>query len=516
MNRGYCNSCQKLVPAEPKERENKIFLAKTCPECGVTETLISSDATRYWQKRALDTGFDYRGCGLSCLECKHAKQPNIIFLDITNRCNLNCPICINNTPSMGFLFEPPFEYFEKIFDNLAEMDPKPSVQLFGGEPTVRKDLIEIIQAARKRGLATRVVTNGINLADQEYCRKLVENRATILIAFDGQKREVYKILRGSDKMLDKKVQALDNLSAMGKGKVTLMSLVARGFNDDEVSSLLQFAHDRRNVVRAIYFMPLAQTWDTDEFDLTAESTTSEDIEQIVDEAFPDDHIAFLPAGLLGQLESLMYCLKTKTVPFMGAHPNCESMYLMLSDGTKYIPISRFLKHGIMDAAQALIDLDKRLYKHVEKRAGHSSLQRRMLGIRAMLGVAKIIRKNVRLGSVLKGRGIGKAYHALAMLLGFIVGRKSRYILPRHLTAHQVLQIITLPFEDKTNIETDRLERCPAAFAYYDPQEDQVRHVPVCAWGLHKNKAMKMIADYYGKHEKQTTEPAAPTGADVSA
>jgi len=62
----------------------------------------------------------------------------------------------------------------------------------------------------------------------------------------------------------------------------------------------------------------------------------------------------------------------------------------------------------------------------------------------------------------------------------------------------MLQIIVLPFEDKGNLETERLERCPAAFAFYDPELDQVKHVPVCAWSLHKTQTMRRIADYYAK------------------
>ena len=41
-----------------------------------------------------------------------------------------------------------------------------------------------------------------------------------------------------------------------------------------------------------------------------------------------------------------------------------------------------------------------------------------------------------------------------------------------------------------------MERCPSAFAYYDPAADKVHYVPVCAWSLHKTEAMKKIADHY--------------------
>ena len=185
MNRALCNKCQQLMPARHEERDHKIFLVKDCKKCGATETLLSSNSDSYWRKRKMDSDFQYGNCGLACLSCQH-KEPNIVFLDITNRCNLNCPICINNTPSMGFLFEPPIEYFDTIFKHFAQNTPKPSIQLFGGEPTVRKDLIEIIRLSRSYGLPTRLVTNGVRLADEEYCRQVVETRATILISYDGE------------------------------------------------------------------------------------------------------------------------------------------------------------------------------------------------------------------------------------------------------------------------------------------------------------------------------------------
>ncbi len=493
MNRAFCNNCHQLVPAEVVERDGKVFLVKDCQECGKTETLISSNARRYNRKRSLDPGFDYVDCRLQCVGCRHKNQPNLVFVDITNRCNLNCPCCINNTPAMGFLFEPPREYFEKIFDYLATLDPKPSVQLFGGEPTVRDDLFDLIASARARGLPTRVVTNGLKLADPDYCRRLVESRATILIAYDGSNPEIYKTLRGTAKALDLKLKALENIGRLGKAKVTLMTLAAKGFNDTELPEFFDFCHQRRHYIRAIYFMPLAHTWDKKDLDLEPERTTTEDIEQIVDDAFPGEEVEFLPAGFLGQVDTLLKCLRVKPLPFGGAHPNCESMYMLVSDGTRYLPLSHFLKGSVYEVARALRDLSERLARRLPADGKPSWALR----LRAFLGVAGVARRHFRFDRVFKGKGLGKLWHALATLVGFLVGRKSRLVFERHTNVQAVLQLVVLPFEDRSNIETRRLERCPTGFVYYDPEKDEVAHVPTCAWGLFKNETMRRIADYYG-------------------
>ena len=503
MNRGFCNTCQKLVPAESVERDDKQFLVKDCPDCGKTETLIASDAQRYENKRKLDNDFDYGVCKLNCLDCRH-KKPNIVFVDITNRCNMNCPICINNTPRMGFLFEPPIEYFDQVFKHLSEYDPKLSVQLFGGEPTTRDDLLDIIRMAQSYGLSARVVTNGIKLADEDYCRALIESRATILIAYDGANPETYRVLRGSARFLDLKHKAIENIGKVGRAKVVLMSLLGKGFNDKALPELFDYVHEWRKFIRGIYFMPLAHTWDKKDFNLEPERITSEDVEAIVDGAYPEDRVDFIPAGLLGQLPTIMKLMKIKPLPFMGAHPNCESMYLLVSNGEKYVPAARFFKGSIMDVCSSLLAVEHKLARCVQrleagvfgKMLGAIGLKNFYARTRARLAIVGVMLRQTRMGRFFKGKGPFKLYHMVALPLSLALGTRSKVALARHTFAQSVLQIVVLPFEDKSTLETDRMERCPSAFTFYDPDEDEVKFVPVCAWGLHKTRVMKHVSEFY--------------------
>ncbi|MFC1806176.1 radical SAM protein, partial [Planctomycetota bacterium] len=362
MNQALCNECKTLCDATVEERGGEIFLVKACPDCGPNETLISGDARRYLDKRGLDAGYPGQVCKLNCTVCHHKQHPTLIFIDITNRCNLNCPICINSTPAMGYVFEPPLDYFQKIFAHFAAYEPRPAIQLFGGEPTVHKGLFEIIRMCKEAGLAPRVVTNGIKLADEDYCRRLIETRATILIAYDGQNRALYRKVRNSEDALDKKLQAIENLRAIGGAKVTFMTLVARGWNDAELPEIFAFAHECRDVVRAIYLMPLAHTWDDETFDLATDRITTEDVENMVDGAFPDDRIDFMPASFLGSLDAMLKCLGVKPLPFVGAHPNCESMYILLSDGESFLAWGRYLKTSTKECCLALQEVNDRLAK----------------------------------------------------------------------------------------------------------------------------------------------------------
>jgi uncharacterized radical SAM superfamily Fe-S cluster-containing enzyme len=432
----------------------------------------------------------------------------MVFIDVTNRCNMNCPICINNTPSMGFLFEPPLDYFETIFKYFSTYDPKPPIQLFGGEPTVRKDLFEIIALARSYGLAPRVVTNGLKLADEKYCRELMETKATILVAilvaYDGANPELYRVLRGNPGALKLKVNAIKNIEKIGRAKVVIMSLVAKGFNDDTLPELFAFCHEHRGIVRGVYLMPLAHTWDSDKLGLEPERITTEDIERIVDDSYPDERIDFIPAGFLGEIQTFRKYLRIKPAPFSGAHPNCESMYLFISDGEQYVPLARYLKNSTLDFCKAFLEADTRLAQKAERLErsftgrllAKLGLKDRVLSVRAFLSAVSVFRQHVKLLRAMKGKGIGKLWHLGMLAVELFIGCKTQRALSRHTKAQAVLQIIVLPFEDPGDLETDRLERCPAGFAFIDPADNQVKYVPTCGWGRFKAKVMREIVDSY--------------------
>jgi uncharacterized radical SAM superfamily Fe-S cluster-containing enzyme len=69
------------------------------------------------------------------------------------------------------------------------------------------------------------------------------------------------------------------------------------------------------------------------------------------------------------------------------------------------------------------------------------------------------------------------------------------------------QIIILPFEDPSTLETERLERCPNAFAFFDPRDGRVKSVPVCAWGRHKTAVLRAISEHYAGREEDARHMA---------
>lgn len=504
-NYGDCNSCHNRVPAKHLQREGRVYLVKSCEKCDETETLISSDAARYFKKRELDGCYDYRGCSFDCPSCEHPKNPQTIFLDITNRCNLNCPICIANVSAMGFRYEPPLEYFERIFSHFGRMKPRPSIQLFGGEPTVREDLIDIIKLADSYRVTTRVVTNGLRLADEGYCRELLSTGTRLLFSYDGASEETYRLLRNSGKALSLKLKALENIRKYAKTKITVMYVVARGVNDKELNRLFRFLHDRQDFISAVDFIPIAPTWIPGKFsEIEADRVTIEDVEDFVDQAFSGERVEFLPAGVL-DLNFFVDFFKVRSTPFAGVHPNCESVALLVSNGQGYVPLSPYLKKSMFNIAHDVRQQEKAIAKKLDF-IGNSSLGATLERIGLKETVAKIVvfshmgnilLKDLRIDRIVGAKGLSTAAKVLRIFAEIGLGRKAKDVLRRHTQLHTVLRMIVLPFEDDANRESARLERCAAAFAYVDTDLDKVQTVPVCAWGLHKNRMLAKVAEHWG-------------------
>ncbi|MFH1878628.1 MAG: radical SAM protein, partial [Candidatus Omnitrophota bacterium] len=492
MNTGFCGICKSKVPLAHIERDGKIYLEKQCPRCGKSYELIANDADMYNKKRAMMPDEEFPGCDLNCLGCGKHKQPNIIFVETTNRCNMNCPICITNVPSMGFEFEPGMEYFDKIFSHYSRFEFPPSIQLFGGEPTMREDLLDIIRLARSYRLSVRLVTNGLKLADPEYCAKIVASGASILISFDGLNEDMYEKLRGSRESLKVKLKALDNISTHKKGKVIMMTVVDKQSNAEDMPKFLDYCLKHSDIVRGIFPMPLTQVWSDERLDYTPERTTQDDVEKIVNNAVEGGGVEFIPLGSL-EIRNLARIFKLRHLPFLGVHPNCESFTILISDGEKYSALSRFLKKG----TYALVNDIRKLDSSVEKYAvsGKAGFFRKM-GI--AFSAVGVLAAHCNFGNIVNARGL-KAYLRWGrIILEALTGKKIKDIIKNRTGIKSILQIIVLPFEDDGTQESERLQKCSSGYAYVEIETDTVKSVPGCIWEKYKEAALRSNALKYNK------------------
>ncbi|MBW2276635.1 MAG: radical SAM protein [Deltaproteobacteria bacterium] len=263
LTRSVCPECRKLIDARLLIRGEQIVMRKRCPEHGWFEALVSSDAQRYVNNRrfnkpgTLPLHFEreHRGCPDSCGLCpEHQQHTCLGILEITEQCNLACPVCFASAGKRGSHLE--LDQIGDMLDRLrrAEGDPE-TVQLSGGEPLLHPQILDVLRLARDKGYRKILLnTNGIRLAeDRALLDALAETDPTVYLQFDGFEPATYEQLRGRGDLVELKQQVIDLLGERGM-RVVLVATVVRGVNEHEVGSLVDFALDTEQV-RCLNFQP---------------------------------------------------------------------------------------------------------------------------------------------------------------------------------------------------------------------------------------------------------------------
>ena len=273
-------------------------------------------------------------CGL-CPE--HKQHICLALIEVNTGCNLNCPICFANA-GVGFRSNPrsisksrhSFANagvgFSLIMDQVEFMldrfvDPE-VIQFSGGEPTIHPDLMEMIQAARDRGIRQVMVnTNGARITrDDKFLDELAKQNPVIYFQFDGLRPETCITIRGED-LLELKLKALDRLAEKGIDAV-LVAAIKRGVNTDEVGTILKFGLEHP-AVRWVVFQPVTHVGRHIDFDLMERETIPGVIHGIVDQS---DGRFFLE----------------DFVPVPCCFPTCQVNSYMFVDGENTVPLPRML------------------------------------------------------------------------------------------------------------------------------------------------------------------------------
>lgn len=264
-----CPVCLKTIEAERiLDTDDKIYMRKKCEEHGSFKTLIWEDnLTSYYrwsmQKKNQETPVNpertlQKGCPNDCGLCtEHLSKGCCMLLELTNRCNLQCPVCFASAGEKSPR-DLTLEEIGEQYDFLMNHGGPFNIQLSGGEPTMRDDLPEIIRMGREKGFTFfQLNTNGIRLAREEgYAAKLkAAGLNTVFLQFDGITDEVYRILRGRP-LLDEKQRAIQSCGEAGLG-VVLVPVIAPGVNENQVGDILKFALERMPEVRGVHFQPIS-------------------------------------------------------------------------------------------------------------------------------------------------------------------------------------------------------------------------------------------------------------------
>jgi hypothetical protein len=244
-------------------------------------------------------------------------------------------------------------------------------------------------------------------------------------------------------------------------------------------------------VRGIYFMPLIHTWDKKVLDYNPERTTLEDVEYMVNATIEGGNVEFVPLGSLS-LKNLYRALGIRNMPFVGVHPNCESITYLVSDGAKFVSASKFLKTTLYRFIGDLRGLEIKISKKYAAGKKPGFIGKACI----CMGVLGIAAKHVNFGALVGAKGIDAYGKWLGIFGKIIIGRKAKDVLRDDTLIKGALQILILPLEDLKTAEAERLVMCSSCFAYVDPDTDEIKTLPTCTWDNYKKPIMKKVAEKF--------------------
>lgn len=208
-------------------------------------------------------------------------------LSVTDECNLRCVYCLPDTgarflPHDQLMTVPELLRVARIAHDLGIT----SLRLTGGEPLLRKEILEIVEGIARIGFDDlSMTTNGMRLAP--IAQSLADaGLLRVNISCDSLRPERYEAIRRRGR-LDVVLAAMEAAEAAGLTPLKVNVVVMAGTNDDEILDFAAFARATGRIVRFIEFMPL----DADLAWERAKVFPGAEIVRIIDEQWPLEALA---------------------------------------------------------------------------------------------------------------------------------------------------------------------------------------------------------------------------------
>ncbi len=349
QTQSLCEVCLKLVPTKIQILGNEVWYEKRCRQHGVQSTLVSDDAA-YWRKckdfiKPGDRPLSFQhktefGCPYDCGLCPdHEQHSCLALIEITDHCNLTCPVCFAESSPARSTFLP-LPTIERMLDALVASEGEPDlVQISGGEPTLHPDFFAILDAVRARPIRHVMInTNGLRIArDVEFVKRLAEQKRglEVYLQFDSLQRDALVNLRGAN-LRKIRQQALENLEAHGVS-ATLVATVKRGVNDHEIGDIVRHALTWK-CVRGVTLQPVQDAGRNENFNKDTDRIMLSEIRRRVVET-----------GVFGDADMIP----------LPCNPESISIGYGVRNGDKVLPVTSLIpQQQLVDIMPNTISLEK--------------------------------------------------------------------------------------------------------------------------------------------------------------
>jgi len=471
LTKSLCPECYAVIDASIIHENGRIMLEKTCKEHGFFKEVYWSNADqfkrfeRYWHdgEGIENPNVSNGNCPNACGICPSHKTTTILAnIDVTNRCNQRCPVCFANASASGYIYEPSLEQIRNMMQILRNEKPIPcpSVQFAGGEPTMRKDIVDIIRMAKEFNFTQiQIATNGIKLAKSiGLCQELKKaGLNTVYLQFDGVTQQPYLINRGYN-ALPFKLKAIENCRISGLSSVCLVPTLAKGVNDNEVGDIIRFAADNMDTIKGVNFQPVSFAGRIHREERMEKRITIPHLLELIEEQTNGDITSedFYPVPFVTPISHFATAQEgVQNVEFT-VHPHCGAgTYIYVEDG-KMIPITRF------------IDVEG-LLEHIDELASNDNKWKSLARIKRLSSLIKALPKYIDTKKAPKSVDVKKLF--------INVFKDGTGEATKEFHRH-TLFIGAMHFMDAYNIDLERVQRC--GIHYVTPDG---RIIPFCTYNI---------------------------------
>ncbi len=471
--KSLCPECLTVIDAKVLEDRGAVKIVKACSKHGSFEDTYWSDYEQYARFEKYEWVGDgitnprtktVKTCPYDCGICpEHKSQTVLAIIDVTNRCNMRCPVCFANAAVTGYVYEPTREQIEEMLRNLRRNEPMAptAIQFSGGEPTIRKDLPELAQKAKALGFDhVEVNTNGIKISQSaDYIRQLMEAGVdTFYLQFDGLDDEVYRKTRGIQ-LLDVKMKAIENARKAGLDSMVLVPTLVRGVNDHQIGDLIHFAVKNHDVIRGLNFQPVSICGRIDRSKLSEMRITISDFLRLAEQQTNGELKAldFYPVPTVVPVAKAVGSIKGRRYSEFTAHQHCGAATFIVVENGKITPITRFVDvEKFMNSMRRVHELALKGKKTQARIQMMSSM--RYVGLGA-------------LRSIMTGVLTSGTYDALGKMM------------------RKMVMISSMHFMDPYNFDLQRVQRCCIHYAVPDG-----RIIPFCTMNsIHRPEIEKKFS-----------------------
>jgi len=371
--------------------------------------------------------------------------------------------CFFYAEKAGFVYEPSLETLREMIRVVKKQHPyggAPAVQLTGGEPTLRDDLVDIVKMLKEEGIRhIQLNTNGLVFSYEDgdklarQLRKAGVN--TVYLSFDGVSPKV------NFKNHWEIPYIFENFRKGNMTSVVLVPTVIRGWNTDELGAIIKFAAENIDIVRGVNFQPVSLTGLMPRSEREKYRITIPEVIKMIEEQtngeIPVE--AWYPVPVTIPLSRFIIAFSGKRKLIMNVHPACGMATYVYVDKrggeVHFRPISEFVDiEGFFNYLNEKVD-------EMEKGAN-----RYIVGLKVVYNVlTKFIKKptlpdGTSLRKILFNIFVRHSYDALAVF------------------HYKFLFLGMMHFMDLYNYDVERVRHC--AIHYVTPDK---RVIPFCAFNV---------------------------------